>query len=110
VNSEMNTTEGSGSPAPAGFGSSVTMSNSAVLAMRHNLHELANVFTGVMLAGGLLAQFLEAGSLQHYASNICESGERGSALVREIRSQLLASCGDKVINPTDKMSDLAPEQ
>ena len=62
--------------------------------MRHRLHELANVFTGVMIAGGLLSQYLEGGSLQHYAADICEGSERGCALVREIRSQLLAACGE----------------
>lgn len=109
VNSEMNTTEASNSPIPAGFSGSITMSNSAVLTMRHDLHELANVFTGVMIAAGLLKQFLEAGSLQRYASNICESSERGSELVREIRRQLLTSCGDREIAATDKLSDLAQE-
>ncbi len=66
----------------------------AIKAIRHNLHELANVFTGVMIAGGLLSQHLEKGSLHYYASNICEGSERGCALVREIRSQLLAACGE----------------
>jgi nitrogen-specific signal transduction histidine kinase len=92
----MKTTNASGSQVMASI-ESITMDGSSVQAMRHSLHELANVFTGVMIAGGLLAQFLEAGSLQHYASNICESSERGSALVREIRGQLLASCGEAAI-------------
>ena len=73
---------------------SVILDRPGVEAMRHNLHELANVFTGVKLAGDLLSQHLEAGSLQYYVSTICEGSERGCALVREIRSQLLAACGE----------------
>jgi hypothetical protein len=93
VNTEMNVTEASGSPAMVGLGSAI-LDSSGVQSMRHNLHELANVFTGVMIAGGLLSQHLRAGSLQHYASSICESSERGSDLVREIRSQLMAACDE----------------
>ena len=89
----MNTTEAAGSPVMVSLGS-ITMDAPRVLAIRQSLHELANILTGVLIAGGLLAQFLESGSLQQYASNVCESGERGSALVREIRSQLLACCGE----------------
>ncbi len=39
--------------------------------MRHSLHELANVFTGVMIAGDLLTLQLTADSLQKYAADIC---------------------------------------
>ncbi len=46
-----------------------------------------------MLAG-LLSQYLAGGSLQHYAADICEGSERGCVLVRELRSQLLAACGE----------------
>jgi len=96
VKPEMNTTEAAGSPVMVSLGS-ITMDAPRVLAIRQSLHELANILTGVLIAGGLLAQFLESGSLQQYASNVCESGERGSALVREIRSQLLASCGEREV-------------
>lgn len=72
----------------------VILDGDGVRAMRHRLHELANVFTGVMIAGGLLSQNLEGGSLERYASNICEGSERGCALVRDIRSQLLAAQGE----------------
>ena len=93
MNSEMNPSEAHGSGGEAHLGS-VTLPHEAVQSMRHCLHELANVFTGVMLSSGLLGQYLEGGSLQHYATDITEGGERGSALVRELRSQLLAACGE----------------
>jgi nitrogen-specific signal transduction histidine kinase len=89
----MNPTEARGTSEMAALGS-VVLDSSGVKAMRYRLHELANVFTGVMIAGGLLSQHLEAGSLRCYASNICEGSERGCALVRELRSQLLAACGE----------------
>jgi hypothetical protein len=93
VNSEMNTNDGNGSPLAAKH-CTVILDSSEVQAMRHRLHELANVFTGVMIAGGLLSQYLEGGSLRQYASDICEGSERGCILVRELRSQLLAACGE----------------
>lgn len=93
MNFEMNTAEVSGSPAIANPGP-VILDSPGVQVMRHRLHELANVFTGVMIAGGLLSQHLEGGSLQHYAADILEGSERGCALVREFRSQLLAASGE----------------
>jgi nitrogen-specific signal transduction histidine kinase len=93
MNSEMNTNEASGSPVMETL-QSVILENGEVQAMRHRLHELANVFTGVMIAAGLLSQYLEGGSLQHYATDICEGSDRGCVLVREIRSQLLAASGE----------------
>jgi hypothetical protein len=92
MNSEMNTTAMNG-PVLANLGA-VILDGERVMAMRHCLHELANVFTGVMIGGGLLSQHLEGGSLQQYASDICESSQRGCVLVRELRTQLLAACGD----------------
>ena len=44
---------------------SVSLTQDGVRAMRHSLHELANVFTGVVIAGDLLSLHLAAGSLQH---------------------------------------------
>jgi hypothetical protein len=82
-----------GSP-QAGKHGAVILDSSEVQAMRHRLHELANVFTGVMIAAGLLSQYLEGGSLRQYAADICEGSERGCGLVRELRSQLLAACGE----------------
>jgi hypothetical protein len=93
VNSEMNSTGTGGTSAPGDI-QSVTLDADGVRAMRHRLHELANVFTGVMIAGGLLSQYLEGGSLQQYAADICENSERGSALARELRSQLRSACGE----------------
>ncbi len=89
----MNTSEPSGS-ATMGALQSIVLETSEVQAMRHRLHELANVFTGVMIAAGLLSQHLAGGSLQHYAADICEGSDRGCVLVREIRSQLLAASGE----------------
>jgi nitrogen-specific signal transduction histidine kinase len=98
MNSELNST--SGTPVVTTSGS-VILDSSDVQAMRHRLHELANVITGIMIAGGLLSQQLEPGSLQHYASNVSEGGERCCVLVRELRSQLLTdgSVGDSVDAP-----------
>jgi hypothetical protein len=90
---EMKITDATGSPMMAGLGS-ISLDISEVQAMRHRIHELANVFTGVMIAGDLLYQHLAAESLRPYASHICEGSARGCVLVREIRSQLLAACGE----------------
>ena len=89
----MNILDGQGSPQAAKH-SAVVLDISEVQTMRHRLHELANVFTGVVIAAGLLSQYLEGGSLRQYAADICEGSERGCALVRELRSQLLAACGE----------------
>ncbi len=89
----MNTNEASGSPV-MGTPQSVILETGEVQTMRHRLHELANVFTGVMIAAGLLSQYLEGGSLQHYATDICEGSDRGCVLVRELRSQLLAASSE----------------
>jgi hypothetical protein len=96
MNSEMNTIETSGTPG-MGNPSPVTLESSEVRAMRHRLHELANVFTGVMIAGGLLSQCMKDGPLRNYVTDVCDGSERGAALVREIRSQLLAAGGDLAV-------------
>ncbi len=72
----------------------VLLSAASVREMRHSLHELANVLTGVMMSGGLLAQQLGPSPLNHYTTDICECSERCSALVREIRGYLLEACGE----------------
>jgi hypothetical protein len=89
----MNLLDGHGTPA-AGKHGAVVLDSSEVQTMRHRLHELANVFTGVVIGAGLLSQYLERESLRQYATDICEGSERGCALVRELRSQLLAACGE----------------
>jgi len=93
MNSEMNMKEAGASPEMGSMGVFILDQN-AVHAMRRGLHELANVFTGLMIAGGLLSQRPELESLQHYVTDLCDGSERGSALVRELRSQLLAVCGE----------------
>lgn len=72
----------------------ILLSQQSVRLMRRNLHELANTLTGVMIAGGLLNQYLDGGSLAAYAADVCEATERGSHLVRELRRQLLAAAGE----------------
>jgi hypothetical protein len=69
---------------------SVVIDGERVRAIRSCLHELANVLTGTMIATGLLAQRLNDEELKHYVEDIGEGGERGSALVCEIRGHLLA--------------------
>jgi len=103
VNSELSTTNASGFLATDPDG--VVLDGDGVRVMRHRLHELANAFTGVMIAGGLLSQYLEGGSLEHYASDICEGSERGCVLVREIRSQLLAARGEVEATPKGSPAD-----
>jgi hypothetical protein len=92
VNSEMSA-GANDSPIAGGYDGAILDGNE-LRAMRCRLHELANVFTGTMISGGLLSQYLEGGSLQQYATDICECSERGSVLVRELRGQLLAACGE----------------
>jgi hypothetical protein len=89
----MNILDGRGTP-EAGKHGAVVLDSSEVQMMRQRLHELANVFTGVVIAAGLLSQYLQGESLRQYAADICEGSERGCALVRELRSQLLAACGE----------------
>jgi hypothetical protein len=75
----------------------IVLDDLQVEAMRRQLHELANVLTGVMISGGLLAQYLEGKALARYASGVCEGCERGCNMVRELRGQLLAACGEAEI-------------
>jgi hypothetical protein len=93
MNSEMSTLDGNGSPQAVKL-CTVILDGSEVQRMRQRLHELANVFTGVVIASGLLCQYLDSGPLRHYASDIHEGSERGCSLVRELRSQLLAAAGE----------------
>ena len=93
MNTEMNIKEATTSPVIKGLGVLI-LDEGAVQAMRHSLHELANVFTGLMIASGLLSQQPEMESLRHHLDNLCDGSERGSALVRELRSQLLAAYGE----------------
>jgi hypothetical protein len=97
MNSEMNLFESQDrpptiSPRPEGP-ETIALDDAGAAAMRQRLHELANVLTGLVIAGGLLCERLEAAELRRYAADIRESGERGSALVRELRRTLLAASG-----------------
>jgi hypothetical protein len=108
VNSEMNNAAHAAplkSNPPA-----VLLDGAEAQSMRHRLHELANVFTGVMIAGGLLNQYAAEGSLRRYATDICESCERGCTLVRELRSQLLSACGEQEPARHAAGADSAPEE
>ena len=93
MNSELNMKEAGASPEMGSIGAFL-LDQGAMHAMRRCLHELANVFTGLMIAGGLLAQRPELESLQPYVTDLCDGSERGSVLVRELCSQLLAVCGE----------------
>lgn len=62
--------------------------------MRSLLHELSNVLTGLMISGGLLAQYLAGNVLRPYAAGVCEGCERGGVLLFELRSRLLAAWGE----------------
>ena len=57
--------------------------------MRGVLHELANVFTGVLVTGGVLAQTLQGTDEAGRAASVCNLGERGAELVRRMRAILL---------------------
>jgi hypothetical protein len=108
VNSDTNIRDGHGSPERAKH-CAVILDSSEVRAMRHQLHELANVFTGVVIAAGLLSRYLEGGSLRQYAADICEGSERGCSLVRELRSQLLAACGELEAGGDGSTGEAAPD-
>lgn len=104
MSSEMNSGVAAKNPELANPGA-VLLDGAEVSAMRKRLHDLANVFTGIMIAGGLMAQYLEDSSLRSYADDICEGSERGCILVREIRSQLLAACGELEAAPTGQSNE-----
>lgn len=52
------------------------------------LHELSNLLTGVLVAGGLLQHALKGDPREHYAREVTEGSERCAALVREGRNLL----------------------
>ncbi len=54
--------------------------------LRSILHDLSNVMTGVLMSGGLLRLALRGDGREHNATDVCDGGERGAALVREARS------------------------
>jgi hypothetical protein len=74
----------------AGKYSAVELGEDEVRHLRHLLHEMANVFTGILVTGGLLHHALEGDLRQRYTGEICTGGDRGATLVREARDVLLA--------------------
>ena len=80
----------SGSFDEPGKYSAVELGEDEVRRLRHLLHEMANVFTGILMTGGLLHQALEGDLRQRYTGEICTGGDRGAVLVREAREVLLA--------------------
>lgn len=56
--------------------------------LRHILHDLSNLLTGIMVTGGLLRLALKGDRREHYAVEVCEGSERGATLVREARTLL----------------------
>jgi hypothetical protein len=62
-----------------------------VAEMRSMFHELANVFTGILITSGLLAEKLAESEDEKFANALLDLGERGSGLVREARALLLGA-------------------
>jgi hypothetical protein len=63
--------------------------NANCLELRRTLHELANLFTAILITSGLLKLAgSDAERLERYSRELLESGERGAVLVREARSML----------------------
>lgn len=75
----------------SGFQPLVMLQPEQVLKLRTKLHELANLFTGVLMGGGVLCRALEGDRRAAYAESLCELGERGAVAIREVREVLLNS-------------------
>ncbi len=86
----------------AGKYAAVELGEDEVKHLRHLLHEMANVFTGILVTGGLLHQALKGDLRQRYTGEICIGGERGAVLVREARQVLLA--------PSERMQVVGPSE
>lgn len=65
--------------------------------LRSILHDLSNVMTGVLMSGGLLRLALRGDGREHHATDVCDGGERGAALVREARG-LVTPPADRIEN------------
>jgi len=74
----------------AGKYAAVQLEEEEVKRLRHLLHEMANVFTGMLVTSGLLHHALEGDLRQRYTAELCTGGDRGAELVREARQILLA--------------------
>lgn len=58
--------------------------------LRKILHELANLFTAILITSGLLQMKSgDAECCERYSRELLETGERGAVLVREARSILI---------------------
>ncbi len=71
--------------------------------LRHIMHELSNLLTGMLVTGGLLRLALQGDRRERYAADVCEGGERGAVLVREARS-LLASPDEVQLTATEHVN------
>jgi hypothetical protein len=69
----------------------VVITRAQIEAMRQMLHELANIITGVMLASGLLSEYLQHTPAANSASALYGDCERGRRLVWELRNVLLGA-------------------
>lgn len=58
--------------------------------LRVILHELSNLLTGMLVAGGLLRQVVMDKRTRHYVDELYEGSERSATLVREARNLLIA--------------------
>jgi hypothetical protein len=77
-----------------------TIPNVNCLELRRTLHELANLFTAILITSGLLKMAgSDAERLNRYSRELLESGERGAVLVREARS-MLTPAEERVETPT----------
>jgi signal transduction histidine kinase len=58
--------------------------------LRVILHELSNLLTGMLVAGGLLRQVVMEKRTRHYVDELHDGCERSATLVREARDLLIA--------------------
>ena len=64
-------------------------SNASIMGIRHLLHDLSNILTGLLITAGLLKHFVPlTGNGGRYAGDIEGSAERAAALVTEIRQEV----------------------
>ncbi len=90
--SEIESTKG----VPLRAYSPVSLREEEVRQIRQALHELANVFTGILISGGLLKNSLAGDLRQRYGAELCLAGERGASLVRKAREVFVAHDEAKV--------------
>jgi len=89
------------------------LNGSEVQQLRHALHELSNLLTGILVSGGLVQQGGAGESRMRYMDSVCESGERGAMLVREVRAMFAAALerdGYVEDEPGEPWSPAKPEE